>query len=171
MAPHDKYHRLDVRHGTKTPLHKLFQILPLRQSSERRPAGRPPHTAGIKQQNVISAFMQEDVRKKPEDSVSRRGRGCRNQLFRLRTVVISEVSHWSSIRPPSQLHGCRITASPTLPEPVDVSGEYNFASRETPEGSLTISRSDAIEVLWKAAKRLALYASPSDEIAGSCSVP
>lgn len=60
--------------------------------------------------------------------------------------VISEGPHWSSIRPPSRLHGCRRTASPALPLLVDVSGEYSFASRETPEGSLTSSCSVAIEV-------------------------
>ena len=62
--------------------------------------------------------------------------------------VISEGSHWSSIRPPSRLHGCRRTASPALSSLVDVSGEYKFVSRETPEGSLTSSRSVAIEVPW-----------------------
>jgi len=69
-------------------------------------------------------------------------------------------SHWSSIRPPSQLHGCRRTASPALPSLVGVvSGECSFASRETPEGSLTSSRSVVIEVPGKDVGRSALVRS------------
>ena len=62
-------------------------------------------------------------------------------------------SHWSSILPPSRLHGCRRTASPAPPSLSGVSGECSFTSRETPEGSLTSSRSVAIEVPQKAVKR------------------
>ena len=88
--------------------------------------------------------------------MSRCGFGYQNQLFRFRTDVMSEGSYWSSIRPPSQLHGCRRTASPAPPPLVGVSGEHNLTSRETPEGSLMSSRSIAIEVPWKAVRRPAL---------------
>lgn len=94
---------------------------------------------------MVSAIVQEDIREKREDPVCQ-GAGIDIEVSSSGSEwdVMSEGSHWSSIRPPNQLHGCKRTASPALPSPLGTSGECNFASRETPEGSLTSSRSVAI---------------------------